>query len=429
MQAQASRLREVVSYMTETVGLRLAGSENERRAAEYLREQMALSTPHATIEYFPVNERVVDKEELQVFVHGEWRSYIGSLLSSSVSTNGETVEADLVFTDMETARQCGDLSFMTGKGVVHWGVQITDESYYKALVAAKPAFLLVVDTRFPTYTIKGDGLFPAFVAKYSSRPTFEVTFLDAWDWKAMGATKARLCVSGGLRKSQTSVVIGEIRGTDPDAGILYAGGHHDTQADTPGADDNAIGSAAVVELARMLSEKPHRRTIRLISFGAEEQLSVGSASYVRAHHAETEQKGVFMCNYDSFGSALGTYELYVNGTPAMEALVKERFNAEGVYYVQHVTAMPYTDQFPFAACGVPGIWVGRNNCTSGAFYHHRTDNTIDKIDFDAAARCVTAGAKLLSQLADTEDVTQYAGIPGGQRAEIASLFQEVYGGF
>jgi Zn-dependent M28 family amino/carboxypeptidase len=47
----------------------------------------------------------------------------------------------------------------------------------------------------------------------------------------------------------------------------------------------------VLELARLLQPRPRRRTIRLISFGAEEQLSVGSTAYVRAHREETATRG------------------------------------------------------------------------------------------------------------------------------------------
>ena len=91
-----------------------------------------------------------------------------------------------------------------------------------------------------------------------------------------------------MRSSTSGNVIAHIPGTDDAAGILFAGGHHDTQADSPGADDNASGTAAIVELARILAERaPFRRSLRLISFGAEEQLSVGSACYVRSHRRDS----------------------------------------------------------------------------------------------------------------------------------------------
>ena len=61
----------------------------------------------------------------------------------------------------------------------------------------------------------------------------------------------------------------------------------------------------VLELARLLQARTRRRTVRLVSFGAEEQLSVGSAAYVRVHRDEVSRRGRLMYNLDSYGSHLG----------------------------------------------------------------------------------------------------------------------------
>ena len=87
---------------------------------------------------------------------------------------------------------------------------------------------------------------------------------------------------------------------------------------------------------------------------------------------------------------------------------------------------PYTDQFPFAACGVPGIWLLRKNCPTGLFYHHRFDNAPDKIGFDVAAQYVEASAVLMERLADGEDISAYRGIPADQQKEIDFLYNTVY---
>ncbi|MCK5006781.1 MAG: M28 family peptidase [Spirochaetales bacterium] len=96
----------------------------------------------------------------------------------------------------------------------------------------------------------------------------------------------RLAGSEG-EKLAAEFIRGELAGRDKNSGIIVVGGHHDTQAGSPGADDNGTGTVAVIELTRLFASKaPFRRTIRLISFGAEEQLSVGSANYVRRHRAD-----------------------------------------------------------------------------------------------------------------------------------------------
>ena len=428
-QASAEELKRIVCTLADDIGVRLAGSKQERQAADFLAAEMKKHTPKVTVEEFPVFERCVESEKLEVFLNGEWMDFPCSLFSSAPGTGGKDVEGDIVFFDTATGYQRPDLSYLKGKAVVHLGCHIESEDAYRRLMEAEPAFLLFVDTRYPADIQLADGLFPAYVKKFGSIPSLNVAYQHAWKWKTNGAVKARINVVSEMRPAMTTVVVAELPGTDPQAGVIYAGGHHDTQAGTVGADDNAIGSASVVELARLLSEKPHKRTFRLMSFGAEEQLSLGSASYIRRHRAEIEKEGVFMCNFDSCGSAMGWASFIVNGQPALCDLIRKILNGDDIYYNEYHGCDPYTDQFPFAACGVPGMLFFRKNCSAGLFFHHRIDNTPDKLDFNVAATYVTAAAKVMEELADTADLSKFRGIPADLKVEIDDLFNKVYGGF
>ena len=93
------------------------------------------------------------------------------------------------------------------------------------------------------------------------------------------------------------------------------------------------------------------------------------------------------------------------------------------------TPCPYTDQFPFAACGVPGIWLYRPNCNSGQYYHHRFDNTPAIIDFRQSAVALSASMEIMRFLANVDDATHYRYIPSEMQQEIDTLFGAVYGGF
>ena len=52
--------------------------------------------------------------------------------------------------------------------------------------------------------------------------------------------------------------------------IIVVGAHYDSVADSPGADDNASGVAALLELARLLSGTMLSRTVRFVAFANEE---------------------------------------------------------------------------------------------------------------------------------------------------------------
>lgn len=429
MQISSQNLEKHTRFLTDNIGIRLAGSKQEYQAAEYIANEFRKYSQSVAIEEYPVWERAVTKEKLEVEINGEYRQFPCSLFGASCSTNGEIFEAELVNFDTATSYQKKDLSFIRDKAVIHLGCHIENEDSYRRLMEAKPKFILFVDTRHPGTIPLADGLFPSYVQKYGSVPSVNVAYMDAWQWLKNKSTKAKLCVAGGIKESKTTVVICEIKGTSPDAGVIYCGGHHDTQAGTVGADDNAIGSAAMIELARLLSQSPHKHTFKLISFGAEEQLSVGSAAYMRKHRTEIMRDGIFMCNFDSFGSALGWYNFTINGNSELLNLLRSIYNKNNIYYVENTIPCPYTDQFPFAACGVPGIWVGKVNCITGLYYHHRVDNTPDIIDFEESAKCISASAEILEFLANTENVTPYRTIPEEQKQAIDAQFNAVYGGF
>lgn len=416
-------------HLTVTIGPRLAGSSAERAAADYLaREAGAVPGARVRTEDFPVWERAVTAETLEIELDGRWQPFECSLFGAAPSTDGRMIEAPLVFFDTQTGYLRDDLSFLRGAAVLHLGCHLATPDHYRRLIEADPAFLLFVDIRYPGPVALADGLFPAYVRQFGARASVNVAYQDAWRWKRGQATRARLCVSGARRQSLSENVIIDVPGSDPAGGVIFVGGHHDTQAGTPGADDNAVGSSAVLELARVLAGRGFKRSFRLISFGAEEQLSVGSANYVRRHRQEVAAQGRFMFNIDGSGSALGWLSVNYNGMPPDEQLLRAVFKRHELFYDLHQEVCPYTDQFPFAVAGVPGLWLTRKNCATGVFYHHRRDDTLENIDTASLARQLDAVAEFLSVLAE-DDTLPPPGLPPPLPTAIASVWDNLYGGW
>ena len=69
-------------------------------------------------------------------------------------------------------------------------------------------------------------------------------------------------------------VIGEVVGTKQPEQVIVVSSHHDTVPGSVGADDNASGVVFVLELARIFAKYQPKRTIRFVSYGVEERLSV-----------------------------------------------------------------------------------------------------------------------------------------------------------
>ena len=425
----AKNIESHIRTLTEGIGIRLAGSVGERRAADYIAEQMRGVGADVCVEEFDVLERAVEEELLEIYVDGQWRQFACSLLSNARGTNGKTVEAPVVFFASETDYHRKDLSCLSGKAVVHLGSHIETVDHYRRLVEAKPAFVMFVDVRYPGTVPTADGMFPAYTHAYGTLPIVSIAFMDSWHWREKGATTARLRVGGGMRESSSQNVIAELPGRDPDAGTLFVGAHHDTQADSVGADDNAVGVAAVLELARTLINVPRKRNIRLLTFGAEEQLSVGSAVYVRQHREELSSRGRFMLNFDSFGSLLGWTELSCCGPDEMGKYLNSFFVDQDEYVTVKHEMVPYADHFPFAVSGMPAAWLGRLNCTSGRFFHHRADDTLSRIDIPLAAKLADISRECLTGIALADPLPFPTRMPEDLQFEIESKWQALFGGW
>lgn len=426
--ASPERIAHDLRALVSDIGIRLAGTAQERAAADLVLACARETGAEAWDETFAVQERRVDAEQLEIRIDGAWRAYPCSLFSSTPGTNGNWRTADIARL-VPTDYQRDDLSHLHGRAVIHLGCHIESRDAYRRLMAAEPAFLLMVDTRYPGATPLADGMFPAYTAAIGAVPTLNVAHQDAWAWVEHGATEARCRVSGGMSPSTSQNVVIDLPGSDLADEILYASAHHDTQAGSPGADDNGTGVVGVMELARLLAPRPRRRTIRLISFGAEEQLSVGSAAYVRAHREDVSRRGRLMYNLDSFGSHLGWLQLYMNGHADVESAFRPYFRARDLYYQTVTSVVPYADHFPFIAAGVAGVFHYRVNCDGGRFFHHRPDDDLTRVSAEVVARDVSAVAAFLDAAAVADELPFTPGIPEAQRAEVAACWDDLFGGW
>ncbi|MBX3145375.1 MAG: M28 family peptidase [Gemmatimonadales bacterium] len=116
------------------------------------------------------------------------------------------------------------------------------------------------------------------------------------------------------RPTRAANVVALVPGTDPELQNEYVvvGAHYDHLGDghanslgTPGeihngADDNASGTAALLDIARRFAAAPAKRTVVLVAFSGEEFGLLGSAAYVRSAPVSMERT-VAMVNLDMVG--------------------------------------------------------------------------------------------------------------------------------
>lgn len=174
------KLSQHLQHFTETIGVRLAGLPGEAAAADYLLKEFEEMGVSAWQEEFPVNARDVQSQELQLFYDEAWHDVGCSLFANTPGTQGEWVEAPLVFFDGPTGYQRTELSsLMKCNIVMHLGCHIESQENYRRLIAAEPAGLLMADVRYPGAEALADAIFPTYAANCGTVTSLNVAFLEA----------------------------------------------------------------------------------------------------------------------------------------------------------------------------------------------------------------------------------------------------------
>ena len=179
-----------------------------------------------------------------------------------------------------------------------------------------------------------------------------------------------------LRVPQVNVV-GTLPGTDPDAGVVIVGAHYDSrngdwldgEIRAPGANDNASGVAALLEITRGLAAGERPMTVKLVAFAAEEVGAQGSRYYAQLTQTlETDVRAVLVL--DMIGNATGpecegSIRVFSAPPEASPSRVLARtvdvagrlYLPEFVASVQPTIDRPgrYSDHVPFSDAGYPAV--------------------------------------------------------------------------
>jgi hypothetical protein len=176
-----------------------------------------------------------------------------------------------------------------------------------------------------------------------------------------------------------------------------------------GADDNASGTAGMLEIARLLSRAPDQqgRSVLFVAFTGEEQGLLGSQHWVE-HPPVPLESVKAMINLDMIGRIAGT-SLMIGGTATSAAFppLITLADAQSPLEMKTVWANGFapTDTTSFVARRIPVLffWSGTH-----VDYHRPTDDA-DKINYEGAAETVNIVANVLQELRIRRDLYYSAG--------------------
>jgi len=218
-------------------------------------------------------------------------------------------------------------------------------------------------------------------------------------------------------------------GTSLPTEIVLVGAHYDGVFMTPGADDNASGMSAVLELARMLKAQPHARTVRLVAFTMEEPPfffteDMGSLRYARAAKARGDNIVAMLAMetigyysdrdgsqryppilgwfYPSRGNFLG-----IVGNVSSRSLVHRvitdfrqfaEFPSVGTAAPMQIPGISWSDQWSFWKEGYDAVMITDTAPFRNKNYHELWDRP-DSLNYGRMARVVQGVARTVAELA------------------------------
>lgn len=141
-----------------------------------------------------------------------------------------------------------------------------------------------------------------------------------------------------------------------DKPAILIGAHYDAVPGTPGADDNASGVAALLELARALTTQPAKYPVRLVAFDLEEYGLIGSDRYAEDLYQQG-QKLRLMLSLEMLGYCVQTPNSQQYPVAAMKAIYPSTGNFIGL--IGNLPTTPDLLHFNHAIsnAGVPSRWL------------------------------------------------------------------------
>jgi len=239
-------------------------------------------------------------------------------------------------------------------------------------------------------------------------------------------------------------IVVTIKGNDPELNSQHVviGAHLDHLGSRPsnggglvtifhGADDNASGTAALMELVRYYQKNPTARTLLFIHFTGEEWGLHGSKYWVRNPTVDIKSVS-FMVNLDMIGRLNPVKSELIFTTIGMspEAIAKAKAMAPKGMNVEADRGTSIfanaSDHAPFAAHNIPACFF----FTGMHSDYHRTTDTVEKINWNGLAAITQYAQRFITEYAGCEDIPEFQYRPSlgmnsepGKKVRVWSVYQ------
>ncbi|MDP4552572.1 M20/M25/M40 family metallo-hydrolase [Alkalihalobacillus macyae] len=364
----ADRMYNNIAFLSKQP--RAAGTEGEYKAVQYIKSEFESYGYETELQPFTIQEW--DGGTSSISLNDEESSFDVNSFEGSI--NG-SVTGPLVYVGLASASEVGDE--VEGKIAL---IERGSYSFYEKIqnVYDKGAIGVIMfngEGRSGNsfgYAYEGQDIPAVAITREAGLSLVEQ--LQNEDVQAsVSVTNA-----GVIDKTSYNVIAKKEPHPNKDNGqIVTVGAHHDSVPNGPGANDDASGVAATLELARIMAKTPTDTELRFVTFGAEEKGLVGSYHYADTLTDEEIDNMVAHFQMDMVGSR-DAGELIMFTPDGNKNLVTDLGASAGARISGAVDygQLGRSDHVPFFLKGIP----------SALFIHaplepwyHSPDDTIDKI--------------------------------------------------
>lgn len=210
---------------------------------------------------------------------------------------------------------------------------------------------------------------------------------------------------------------------DKNAPYIIVGAHYDhlglggcnSGSKTPnilaihnGADDNASGTAAVLEIARILSNQKTNKNYIFVTFSAEEKGLLGSQYFVKNLPVPKNQIQI-MINFDMIGGGEKTLSIIGTGSGKyVDSLLKSTPNDTNKLLIKLSHGISAgSDHYSFYADSIPALFF----YSSKAKYYHTPSDDYETLNFENFQNVVEFTLKFINILDNFEQKIEFQKIP------------------
>lgn len=373
--------RHVVALAT-TIGIRAAGTEGEAKGADYIANQLASYGYSVTRHRFPIS-RFRDNGTTLTLQPPEG----GRLTPAPLQFSGSaTITGGLLMAGSGASSDFAGRSFNSKIALIERGGNTFREKTVNARNAGAIAVIIYNNV---------DGPFQGSLAEPINLPVVGLPRDQGLRLRQLlqaGPVEVALKVDVTTDQTPSQNVVAVHAGAPAGRPIIVVGGHFDSVPAGPGANDNASGTAVMLEMARVLARE-QRVELRFIAFGAEELGLLGSRAYATQLSEEERKRTIAMINLDML--AVGS-PLVISGsddlTERATAIAKEL----GVTSLGRSSGgrIGGSDHSSFMAVGIPAVFFNRPNDPN----YHTPEDKAEFVSQEALAIAGQISLRLIDQL-------------------------------